>query len=76
MKKQKGHGDFAFLGWLVVFGLVCFVLLIIAAPIGGYFAWESHKERGALIRECERDLPREQHCEIVLTAVPVKGEKQ
>lgn len=74
MKNQQGYIQTGFLSFLVLVGLIAIVIGIIAVPVGGYFAWESHKEREALIKLCERDLPRDQHCEIVLTAVAVKGE--
>jgi hypothetical protein len=76
MKKQKGHSGYDFLGNVFLIGVAAIVVAIIAVPVGGYFAWQYHKEKEYLIRVCERDLPRDQRCEIVLTAVPVKSSEQ
>jgi hypothetical protein len=74
MKKQRGYLNINTdgLAFFFIAGMLAVCALVICGPVIAYFAYQEHKEEKALIRECERNLPREFSCEIVKTAKPFK----
>lgn len=68
MKYQQGYINLDGLGTILAVGLWSFVILVLCTPFVMYNYYQDHKEEKVLIRECERNLPREQICEIVKTA--------
>ena len=68
METQKGYINID--GFVPVFwcGLLSILALTVSAPFIAYSQWKEHKEEKQLIADCERNLPREQHCVIVKAA--------
>jgi len=56
------------IAFFFIIGLVAFVIAVFCTPPIAWYLYQEHKENQQLIKECERNLPREQVCEIVKTA--------
>ena len=55
----------------IVTAILLFSLIFNAALLGGLDEAQ-YSEQGDLVRQCEADLPRNQHCEIKLGVVVIK----
>lgn len=65
------------LDWVVPFflaGVIAVILLVVSTPFIAYTQYQSFKENERLLKDCERNLPREQHCIIVKAAVKQEGQ--
>lgn len=73
MRKQRGYFDIKGLGFFLIAGVVAVILSIVAAPFIAYSQYQEYKEDQRLIKDCERNLPREQSCEIIKAAKVRQG---
>lgn len=76
MKKQRGYINTDGIAFFFLAGLIAVVVMLLCAPFFAYCQYQDYKEDQQLIKDCERNLPREQTCEIVKEAkVRQGGEK-
>jgi len=59
-----------------IFGL-CVLFFILGFTVGIPLVGDREliNRASELVRECEYDLPRNEHCEIVLDAIPVESDR-
>ena len=68
MKKQRGYINTDGIAFFFIAGLIAVVAMLFCAPFFVYYQYQDYKENQQLIRDCERNLLREQKCEIVKSA--------
>lgn len=74
MINEKGYIDASGLVPLFWIGVIAIISLVVLGPMAAYTKYQDHKEEQQLIAECERNLPRDQHCIIVKVAKLEGGE--
>lgn len=74
MKKQSGYINLDGVVPFFFAGIISMILLVVSVPFIAYSQYQSYKEDEELLAECERNLPRDQHCVIVKAAKRQEGE--